>query len=196
MGKYKEFGQIAKEIYLSDEQMTNIKTLRILKEKHGFVVDSRTLRRWKKTDNWEEDRLQKYMTTPKLIDKLEKKQLELLESDNPDSQLMYAVNTLLKTLKEAEADEKRRDLISEPGNEDELTKLTNLRNTLIATIQTNIQDGKSAKEQLEELQKLDQVIQSSKKLRSETKKQKRVYMFCFDGKDHTQDVLDDLEKDD
>jgi hypothetical protein len=194
MSKFAEFGRIAKELFLSKENMSFVEILRILKEEHGCELDVRTLRRWKKTDNWEEDRLRTYMTPQKLLNKLQEKQLDLLQSENPDPQLLYAINTLLKTLQEIEGDKKRQTLISNTGDEDELAKLTNLRNTLILTIQNNITNNKPAKEQLDELQKLDQVIQNTKKLNKESVTEKKVYIFGFDGKDHTAEVKADLEK--
>jgi hypothetical protein len=138
MSKFVEFGNTAKEIFLSKEKISFAEILRILKEEHGCELDIRTLRRWKKTDNWEEDRLRKFMTPQKLKNKLQEKQLDLLQSANPDPQLLYAINTLLKTLQEVEGDKKRQTLISNTRDEEELVKLTNPKNTIIITIQNNI----------------------------------------------------------
>ena len=78
MSKYNKFGMIAREIYLSEKNISIPETLRILKEEHGCEIDIRTLKRWKKADEWEEDRLRKYFTTQQLKELLRDKQLEHL----------------------------------------------------------------------------------------------------------------------
>lgn len=189
MAKYDEFGYIAKELFLLDLS-TSKKTVKeeILK-KYKVKIDHRTICKWCKKDNWEEDRMKKFYTIDQLEDKLRQHQLRFAQQENPNPQLIYAINILMKTVEKQKKDQLINAASKQLGSdEDEIEELLTMRKTLQDTIKTKITAGTSAKEGLEDLQKLDVIIQSTKKLKRESNSEKKVFMFGFDGIDHSEET--------
>lgn len=191
MAKHDEFGKIAKDCFLSGENVTKVSVQKQILEKYKIKIDHRTLKRWSVIDKWEEDRLSKYFSLNQLETKLKQLQIKLASEEKPSAQLLYAVNITMKTVEETRSKEKQRaenDRID--TDEDEVEELIKMRKILRKKIKENINAGISSKDSLDELQKLDTIIQNTKKLQRETQSEQRVYMFSFDGIDHTQEIID------
>lgn len=191
MAKYDEFGKIAKDFFLFGKNVTRTAVQRQLLEKYKIKIDIRTLKRWSITDNWEEDRMIKNFTLSQLEARLKELQLQVTKSKEPSAQLLYAIDITLKSVQQAKSNERIAKLNSQDvSDEDEIEELMEMRKKLRNKIKERITENKIVKDNLDELQKLDQIIQSTKRLQRETQSEQRVYMFSFDGIDHTQEILD------
>ena len=190
MAKFDESGAKAETVFLSEQNITQTKTLRILEDKYNIKITPRTLKKWIEKNGWEEKRIRKYISAEQIEQKVRDLQVQFLDTDKPEPQQIYALNVLMKTLQEQKKEDSRLKTQLIPTDDDEITRLLNMRETLITTIENNVREGKMTKDQLDELQKLDVIIQSSKRLIREGQSERRVFMFCYDGKDHTRDVED------
>ena len=140
MEKHSEFGKIAKDFFLSGESVTRTAVQSHLLEKYKVKIDIRTLKRWSVADKWEEDRMIKSFDMGKLKKKLHQIRLDIMDSDNPSAQLLYALNVTEKTLLEVELQEKQRkeNEKTDSDDTDEIGELMKLRGKIRTKIKDNI----------------------------------------------------------